>query len=84
MSEARISVYSRPGCHLCDELLDALLPLVRGRATVEVRDIDTREDWQRQYSTRIPVVEIDDSFVCQYRLDSNAVQRALSGDNKAI
>jgi hypothetical protein len=81
---SRVNVYSRPGCSLCDELLEALLPLVRDRAAVEVRDIDSREDWQRLYATRIPVVEIDDSYVCQHRLDSHAVQRALAAGNDAI
>jgi hypothetical protein len=55
-----------------------LLPVVRDRAAVEVRNIDSREDWQREYGLRIPVVEVDGHFVCQFRLDATAVQSALA------
>lgn len=71
-------VYSRQGCHLCEHLIEALLPLVRDRLAVEVRDIDTDEDWQRVYATRIPVVEYDGELVCQYHLDREALARILS------
>jgi hypothetical protein len=27
----KIRVYSRPGCHLCELLIDELLPLIRDR-----------------------------------------------------
>ena len=73
----RLVVYSRRGCHLCEELMDSLLPLVRGLAEVEVRHVDERADWQRSFGERIPVVTLDDKPICQYRLDRDAVQRAI-------
>jgi hypothetical protein len=78
MSETRIRVFSRPGCHLCEQLVEALLPLARGRAKVEILNIDSRKDWQIEYASRIPVVEVDGQFVCQYQLDTAAVTRALA------
>ena len=33
---AAISVYSRQGCHLCEQLIEELLPLIRGRLDLEV------------------------------------------------
>ncbi|MGI9202995.1 MAG: glutaredoxin family protein [Woeseiaceae bacterium] len=72
-----ITVYSRAGCHLCELLVDALLPLVRGQLRVDVVDIDSRPEWQEAYDTRIPVVEYDSNFVCQYTLDVAAIQRIL-------
>jgi hypothetical protein len=71
-------VYSRRGCHLCEQLLEELLPRVRGRLEVIVHDIDTRDDWKAAYDTRIPVVEFEGEFVCQYRLDGEALERVLS------
>ena len=68
-----IRVYSRTGCHLCEKLIEALLPLVRDRLQVEVLDIDTRADWLRRFDTRVPVVEYDGRIVCQYRLDRDAI-----------
>ena len=72
-----LDVYSRRGCHLCEQLLEELLPQVRGRLDVAVHDIDTRDDWKAAYGTRIPVVEFDGETVCQYHLDRDALERIL-------
>ncbi len=57
-------VYSRPGCHLCEEtrvLLSALLAerSAAGRAapTVVERDITTHPAWERAFLETIPVLE---------------------------
>jgi thioredoxin-like negative regulator of GroEL len=73
-----IRVYSRPGCHLCEQLIEELLPLVRGHLDVEVVDIDSRPDWQAKFGVRIPVVEFDGNFVCQYTLDAPAVREIVA------
>ena len=73
-----IDVYSRQGCHLCEELIEQLLPLVRGRLEVRVHDIDAKPEWRQTYGTRIPVVEYDGELVCQYHLDPDALGRILS------
>lgn len=74
---AKLKVYSRQGCHLCEQLVEELLPLVRGKLEIEVCDVDAREDWFRQYATRVPVVEYDGELVCQYHLDREALARIL-------
>jgi hypothetical protein len=71
----RIDVYSRQGCHLCELLIEELLPIVGGRLEVAVHDIDTREDWKREFDTRVPVVEYDGELICQYHLDRHALTR---------
>ena len=58
-------LYTRPGCHLCDEartLLEALLAErheagLPAPAIIE-RDIETDPDWQRDFFATIPVVEL--------------------------
>ncbi len=72
-----LTIYSRHGCHLCELLIEELQPLIRGRAEFEVLDIDSRSDWAGKYGTRIPVVELDGRFLCQYHLDADAVTNAL-------
>ncbi len=74
-----IQVYSRPGCHLCEQLIEEITPLLRGRAVLEVRNIDSRTDWREDYDTRVPVVEMDGRFVCEYELDRAALHSMLSG-----
>lgn len=75
-----LDIYSRQGCHLCDVLLEAILPLVRGKASLQIHDIDTREDWRREYGTRVPVVEYDGELVCQYHLDPDALRRIFDDE----
>ena len=77
MNQPAVFVYSRPGCHLCEQLIEELAPLLRGRARLEVRNIDGHGPWQRQFGTRIPVVEIGGRVICEYHLDRDAVLGAL-------
>jgi len=56
-------LYSRPGCHLCEDAHAALAMILTDRAAhglpapgVEIRDIETDDDWQRRYALTIPVV----------------------------
>lgn len=77
---AVFQVYSRAGCHLCEVLIEELLALARGRATVDVRDVDTRDDWRQEYGLRVPVVELEGRFLCQFELDRAAIAEALRGN----
>ena len=74
---AVLHVYSRRGCHLCEVLIEELVPLLRDRLRLEVRDIDSREDWRERYDSRVPVVEFDGRLVCQYALDRDAVEAVI-------
>ena len=73
-----IEVFSRPGCHLCEVLLDELQPLVRGVLEVAVRNIDGRDDWRTAYGELIPVVVFEGREVCRYRLDQDAIIRLVA------
>ena len=72
-----LDVYSRQGCHLCELLIEALLPIARGRAEVRVHDVDTRQDWIEEYGLRVPVVELNGRCLCEFELDRTAVINAL-------
>lgn len=72
-----LTVYSRPGCHLCEQLIEDLLPLIRDRVELEVLNIDTRADWTKKYGSLIPLVELNGSELCHYHLDRGAVITAL-------
>ena len=75
-----VRVYSRRGCHLCEQLIEEIIPLVRGRAQLEILDIDTREDWRQSYGTRIPVVEIEGRVVCQHALEKSALAAVITAE----
>lgn len=73
-----LTVYSRQGCHLCELLIEELMPLVRGRLATVVRDIDTRADWKERYGTRVPVIEFEDRMVSEYPLNREAIADLLN------
>ena len=60
-------LYTREGCHLCDDTRAALVQLLAERRaaglpspTFVERDIDTNDAWLRAYLTTIPVIELDE------------------------
>ena len=73
-----IEVFSRPGCHLCEQLVEELLPMVRDRFDVVVRNIDLDAEWSRQYSLKIPVVVLDGVEICHFHLDRDALSAATN------
>ena len=75
---AVIHYYSHKGCHLCEVMLEELLPLIRGRADIEMRDIDTVVEWREKYDIRIPVIEYDGELVSAYPLDYDAIRVMLA------
>jgi hypothetical protein len=70
-------LYSRPGCHLCEEVAAELAPLLAGRAALEVVDISDDEELERRYWLRIPVLVDGDTELSGFPLDRAAVQRHL-------
>ncbi|HEY8521240.1 MAG TPA: glutaredoxin family protein [Gammaproteobacteria bacterium] len=71
-------LYSRPGCHLCEEMLAELEPLVRGRAEVRIVDVSGDPELERRYGLRIPVLVAGDTEVSEYPLDRERVEHILS------
>jgi hypothetical protein len=73
------TVVARPGCGLCEEMLQELasvLPAAQA-ARVQVVDIDANPELTRKYGSRIPVLLADGEFVCAYRLDTQRVAAHL-------
>lgn len=76
---AEVIVYSRPGCHLCEEAVEQIASLYeRGfRFNLHEIDIEGSELLLRRYLERIPVVEIDGVEVSELVLDRAAVEARL-------
>lgn len=75
---ADLTLYSRPGCHLCEDMHAALRPLLRAAAvTLHVENIDNDPDLCTAFGTRVPVLVLDGSVICEGRLDEDAVRDAL-------
>ncbi len=74
-----IQVYSRPGCHLCEVLLDELMLIIRDRLELQVFDIDTKSEWQARFGQRVPVVVFEGHEICHFKLDKEAIERIVDG-----
>jgi hypothetical protein len=71
-------LYSRPECHLCEQLTAELLPLLAGRATVRIVDVDDSVATERKYGLRIPVLVDGDVELSEFPLDRERVERHLA------
>lgn len=73
-----LTLYSRPGCHLCELMLEALLPRIRGRAEVRVVDIDEDPVLRARYGHLVPVLSDGEQPLCHYQLDVAVLEAHLS------
>ncbi|HEX6929141.1 MAG TPA: glutaredoxin family protein [Gammaproteobacteria bacterium] len=71
-------LYSRPGCHLCEDMKLAVLPLLQAaKVGLDVVNIDDDAALREQYGVRIPVLTLDGEVIAEGRLDADAVRDAL-------
>jgi glutaredoxin len=78
MSTLTLTLYSRPGCHLCDDAR-AALERVRARTTFSLREVDitTDDDLHRRYLERIPVVSLNGEELFEFFVDEAALEDRL-------
>jgi thiol-disulfide isomerase/thioredoxin len=83
------TIYSRPGCHLCDEM-KAIVERVAGGATppatVEAIDISSDPALEARYGLEIPVLLVNGKKAAKYRVSEKELVRmlgALQGDKRA-
>ncbi len=79
MAPLFFTLYSRPGCGLCEEMLAELaaLPAAQGIA-VQVTDVDRQPALRERYGHKIPVLMLAGELVCHGRLDPDEVHKALA------
>lgn len=73
-----LQLYSRPGCHLCEELAERLVRLLQGRADVQIVNIDDDLLLKKRYGRRIPVLAVEGRELSAYPLDVGAVEAYLA------
>jgi hypothetical protein len=73
----KLTLYSRPECHLCEAFLADLEPLLPAEVTVETVDVDSSVTLERRYGLRIPVLVAGEEEVSGYPLDQERVRRYL-------
>lgn len=74
-----VTIYSRPGCHLCDDMKAVVSRVARTiPLTLEEVDISADAALEAQYGLEIPVLLVDGKKAAKYRIEEGALIRLLT------
>jgi glutaredoxin len=74
-----LTLYSRPGCHLCDDMKAVVSRVTAGMPEIAVDEVDISSDptLEARYGLEIPVLVIAGKKAAKYRIDEAALRRLL-------
>jgi glutaredoxin len=75
-----LTIYTRPGCHLCQEMKVIVERVVRdtqAQARIEEIDIAKDADLEARYATEIPVLLVNGRKAAKYRVTEEQLRRLL-------
>jgi len=81
MTARALTLYGKPGCHLCEEARRVVLEVRAAEPTpFDLVEIDVSLDprLNRAYGERIPVLDVDGDEVFQYHVDAEELKRRLN------
>jgi glutaredoxin len=82
MPGSRITLLSRPGCHLCDDARAVISRVASDLGvTWDERDITESEDDLREYWDKIPVTLVDGIQHDFWRVSEDRLRAALTRDS---
>jgi glutaredoxin len=75
-----LTIYSRPGCHLCDEM-KAVVSAVARQIPLRLDEIDISGDsaLEALYGLEIPVLMVEGKKAAKYRIGEEELVRVLAG-----
>jgi glutaredoxin len=75
---ASLTLYGKPGCHLCDEARAVVSEALAGR-DVDLKEVDVTLDpvLERRFGERIPVLAVDGEELFEYFVDARALAERL-------
>jgi glutaredoxin len=73
-----VTLYTRPGCHLCEEAKNAMAPILR-KARAVLREVNIEGDpvLEARYGVDIPVIFIGARKAAKHRVDVKQFRRQL-------
>ncbi len=76
----KITLYTKPGCHLCEDA-KAALDSLRSEFEVNLEEVNINENPAlfEKYQYLIPVMLVDEKIVLEVRIDARKLRRALQG-----
>jgi glutaredoxin len=77
-NSVEVEIYSRPGCHLCEEAKKVIERVQRRVGFgLKVIDIETNADLEKQYGEEIPVVFINGTKAFKYHVDEAEFEKKV-------
>ena len=77
--KVRVTLYTRPACHLCDEAKEAIrAACCDSEYTMDEVNIESSGDLLHSYRNDIPVVLIDGVEAFRHRVDSREFRRRIA------
>lgn len=74
----KLILYSRTGCHLCDDMERALPELASElNFNTEIILIDNNAELEQAWGAKVPVLTVGDDIICEYFLDQVALATAI-------
>jgi glutaredoxin len=75
---ASVTIYSRPGCHLCDDMKAVVARVARSLPlAIDEIDISTDPALETSYAAEIPVLMIGGKKAAKYRVTEDELRRLL-------
>jgi len=75
-----LTLYSRPGCHLCDEMKTVINRVAESTPLhLEEIDISSNADLEERYGLEIPVLFVAGKKAAKYRIGEKELRRLLAG-----
>ena len=76
-----LTIYSRPDCHLCDEMKAVVTRVMRRNPDLSLEEVDISSDpaLEALYGLEIPVLMIDGRKAAKYRVGEEELRRLLAG-----
>jgi glutaredoxin len=70
MKQSVVTIYGRTGCHLCENVVNLLVP-EKDQLNIEINEIliDNNKELEALYGQLIPVIHIDGKYFSHFRLD---------------
>ena len=76
--KAQVIIYSRPGCHLCEEAKEAMRAAdCAGEYTLDEINIETDSELLKRYGDHIPVITINGTEEFRYTVSPDEFRERM-------
>jgi thioredoxin-like negative regulator of GroEL len=74
-------IYSRPGCHLCQDMKTLVASVIHATGTaasLEEINVETDADLESRFGLEVPVLLVNGRKVAKFRVSEEALKRLLT------